>query len=100
MQSHFGASWKGYPNAAMSTDQVLQPETIDLMRSNQLSREMLLDFSWPHLVGYGLGVRTMVDPRKGKARSTIGEFGWNGAAGSYILIDPANQLSIFLATNL
>ena len=72
------------------------------MRSNQLSREMLLDFSWPHLVGYGygLGVRTMVDPRKGKARSTIGEFGWNGAAGSYILIDPANQLSIFLATNL
>ncbi len=69
MQSHFGASWKGYPNAAMSTDQVLQPETIDLMRSNQLSREMLLDFSWPHLVGYGYGleVRTMVDPRKGKA---------------------------------
>ena len=43
--------------------------------------------------GYGLGVRTLVDRSAGQ-RSSLGEFGWDGAAGSYILMDPAPQVAI------
>jgi CubicO group peptidase (beta-lactamase class C family) len=43
--------------------------------------------------GYGLGVRVKVDSMLG--RSPIGEFGWDGAAGGYALVDPFNHVSIF-----
>lgn len=81
---------------------VLSSETIDLMRKNRLTPEILPDLSWPHLIGYGygLGVRTMLDPKKGNARSPIGEFGWNGAAGCYLMIDPENELSVFYQQHL
>ncbi len=44
---------------------------------------------------YGLGVRTMVDREVSGARSPVGEFGWDGAAGAYGLIDVENRLAIF-----
>lgn len=43
--------------------------------------------------GYGLGVRTLID--RSCSRSPLGEFGWDGAAGAYVMIDPVNQLSVF-----
>ena len=45
--------------------------------------------------GYGLGVRTLIDGTK--SRSPVGEFGWDGAAGAFSLIDPVNHVSIFYA---
>ena len=47
--------------------------------------------------GYGLGVRTPVDNRY--SESPIGEFGWNGAAGAHVLIDPQSGLSAFFAAH-
>ena len=49
--------------------------------------------------GYGLGVRTLINRNDGQ-RSPIGEFGWDGAAGAYVLMDTDNDLSIFYATHL
>ena len=46
--------------------------------------------------GYGLGVRTLVERVDG-VRSSVGEFGWDGMAGSYVLVDPKYNLSIFFA---
>lgn len=44
---------------------------------------------------YGLGVRTLVeDPGTG---APIGEFGWDGAAGAYALVDTANRVALFYA---
>ncbi|MDP4132854.1 MAG: serine hydrolase domain-containing protein [Bacillota bacterium] len=81
--------------------QVLSRAAIDLMRENQLDEQGLRDFIWPQLTGYGygLGVRTMMDRSKG-ALSPIGEFGWCGAAGCYVLIDPLNNLAVFYAQHL
>lgn len=47
--------------------------------------------------GYALGVRTRLHLAGG--RGSLGEFGWDGAAGSYVLIDPKERLSIFFATH-
>ena len=42
---------------------------------------------------YGFGCRSLVSKEFG-ALSPFGEFGWDGAAGSYVLMDTENNLSI------
>ena len=37
----------------------------------------------------------MIDKAKGGSLSPIGEFGWAGAAGAYVMIDPDNQIALF-----
>ncbi len=73
---------------------ILGKNTIDLMRRNMLSETQLKDFTNSYLdgYGYGLGVRTMMDPA-GCSNSTPGEFGWTGAAGTWTSIDPENHFS-------
>ena len=75
---------------------ILRAETIDEMRKEQLSAFTVdTEFSCAAGAGYGygLGVRTLIDKSLGQ-RSALGEFGWDGAAGSYIMMDPQNELSI------
>lgn len=75
---------------------ILRSETVDLIRSPQLDKVVRNDTfgcSGGAGYGYGLGVRTLVR-RDGGQRSSIGEFGWDGAAGSYVLMDPAEQVAI------
>ena len=87
-------------------ERIIRPETIDLMRTNQLSDEQLATFSWPQLrgYGYGLGVRTLVtkDPaiQNPEIIGNIGEFGWGGAAGATVLVDPELKLSVFYAHHM
>lgn len=75
---------------------------IDLWRRNTLSEKQRVDYNWSHLegYGYGLGVRTHVDPAKSGSLTPVGEFGWTGAAGGYILIDPDNGVSMFYAHHM
>lgn len=79
---------------------ILKGESIDLMRQNHLHGDCLKDFEklCHKGYGYGLGVRTLIDENFGK--SPLGEFGWDGAAGAYVLIDPKNKLSIFYAQHV
>lgn len=74
---------------------ILKPESISLMSRNWLDERELEDFSELGKVGYGygLGVRTLIDGSR--AKSPLGEFGWDGAAGAFCLADPANGVSIF-----
>lgn len=81
--------------------QILKPETIDLMRTEQLS-DFTMDARFGCAAGpgygYGLGVRTLIDCSCTK--SSPGEFGWDGAAGSYVMIDPKYGLSVFFAMHV
>lgn len=82
-----GGEWNGV--------RLLSPHTVRLMATNHLGPQQLADFDWPFLAGYGygLGVRVMIDPAAGGSNSSIGEFGWCGMAGTWVLIDPKEQLS-------
>ena len=77
---------------------VLKPETIEAMRTDHIfgSRRAGFDLRWERFrsYGYGLGVRTRIDHKDG-GKSPVGEFGWDGAAGAYCIIDPSNRLSAF-----
>ncbi len=87
---------------APSGERILQPETVERIRENQLSAEALTDFDkfgGPSKFGYGygLGVRTLMDRERNGSRSQNGEFGWDGMLGSYVLIDPEAEVAIFYA---
>lgn len=76
---------------------ILGRKTIALMATDHLDAIQLADMevpgTWPGY-GYGLGVRVMIDRAKGGSNSTLGEFGWAGAAGSWMAVDPEEELSI------
>lgn len=74
---------------------ILTEASIDALRENQIGKFVRN----PHFscatgpgYGYGLGVRTLIDKSQGQ-RSPLGEFGWDGANGAFVIIDPENHLS-------
>ncbi len=73
---------------------ILSEQSVARLSCGYLTGVMRTDFQTTGKVGYnyGLGVRVMSDPKASK--SPLGEFGWDGAAGSYGLADPSNHLSI------
>ena len=81
--------------------QILKPETIELMRTPQLDETCYTDMhnkcGNKQGYSYAFGVRSLVDKELADSLSPIGEFGWDGAASSYTMIDPENGLSIFYA---
>jgi len=81
---------------------IISNNTIDLMRTNHLDAARMDDYKWVHHsgYGYGLGVRTMVDKAAGGSNGSIGEYGWSGMAGTYLLIDPAFDLTFVYAQQL
>lgn len=83
----------------LTGERILSRYSVDLMRTNKLEGQLLKDFNWKQLTGcgYGLGVRTHIDPARSGVISSLGEFGWGGAAGATAIIDPAINLGVFYA---
>ncbi len=81
---------------------ILAPGTIDLLRTDQLTPQQHHAFNWEHLrgYGYGLGVRTLIDKAASGSNGSLGEFGWGGAAGCSVLVDPDLKLSVFYAQHM
>ena len=76
---------------------LLKRETIELMKVNRLCPKAHDDFISHRLFGYGwgLGGRVHIDPVRSGSRSPVGEFGWDGAAGAFVLVDTENKLAIY-----
>lgn len=91
-----------FANALACGDSILSADYIDLMRTPHLSSYRPEDkfgcMGGPDY-GYGLGVRTRIRSDHG-VPSTIGEFGWDGAAGADLLVDPEHKLSFFYAQHV
>ena len=74
---------------------ILQPSSVALMSRNHLEGQALEDFHALHEgYGYGFGVRTHMDSTESGSLSPMGEFGWDGAAGAFSLVDRENKLSV------
>jgi CubicO group peptidase (beta-lactamase class C family) len=94
--SKFAYALSNYGKGANGA-RILSKSTVNLMRTNLLDGKALKSFSsWdtnPEY-GYGYGVRTKIGEGNGGNISSIGEFGWDGAAGSLVCIDPERELVI------
>ncbi len=77
-------------------NRIIGSRTLELMGRNHLTDEQIraTDYEEQKGYGYGLGVRVLVDGAKAGTNASEGEFGWNGAAGGYMLIDLKRKLSI------
>ncbi len=78
-----------------SGERILNPETVKLMGTNHLQGQQCEDFAELRKgYGYGLGVRVHTDKSKSDSQSPIGEFGWDGAAGAFSMVDCENEISL------
>ena len=91
-------------NGGLSGDgyRYLSPRTIDLWRTNTLNERQRANYSWSQLAGYGygFGVRTMMDRAAGGSIGPVGEFGWGGAAGVWVILDPDSRVSLTYTQHL
>ncbi len=79
-------------------ERILSSGTVNLMRMPQNvsnAKEWFDNMLRLRGYDYGLGVRTLVDKARLGSNGALGEFGWDGAAGCYTVIDPENELSFF-----
>ena len=88
-----GGTYKG--------ERYLSEGTVNMLHENQLSDEILPDFTNDYLAGYGygLGFRTLMTQKYGH-NGRIGCFGWTGGAGTWAEADPVDKLSIVYMHNM
>lgn len=81
---------------------ILKPETIRMMGENRLSGDCLNNFVSTRLYGYGWGLcgRAHFDPVRSASLSPVGEFGWDGAAAAFVMIDPTNRIALYFGTHV
>ena len=75
---------------------ILGRETLKLMATDQLNDVQKQEFYLEFMKGYsyGFGVRVYIDPALGGCPGSVGEFGWCGTGGTYVLCDPAKELTL------
>jgi CubicO group peptidase (beta-lactamase class C family) len=83
---------------------VLQPETVKLMATSHLSDDITKRMWLPSKgsVGFGIdfAVRTRPPATKDENNGVVGEFFWDGAASTLFWVDPVNDLTAVLFTQL
>ena len=87
-------------------NRILSKAGVELLSANHLPKDMLDEFIKGNAInqitgyGYGYGVRTNLYPAMGGNLSPVGEFGWDGARGSYFSCDPKNKVAFFYAEHM
>jgi CubicO group peptidase (beta-lactamase class C family) len=87
---------------------LLGRKTLELMTMNHLPDGRDLDThavatvseSARYGVGFGLGFSVVIDVAKCGVTSSVGQFGWGGAASTYFWVDPVEQVTALLMTQL
>src|SRR5574341_360783 len=76
---------------------LLSPATVETMTKNGLPE--LVPQGKGGAVGWGLAnVDVVVGPGSGGYLTTIGEYGWDGSAGTFFAVDPSRDLVVTLMT--
>jgi CubicO group peptidase (beta-lactamase class C family) len=87
---------------------ILSPRTVEYMASNHLPGNVdLTDYGRPLFaetsydgVGFGLGMSVTLDPVAAKVPGSVGDFGWGGAASTWFMVDPVEDLTLTFMTQL
>ncbi len=82
-----GGEWEG--------SRLLRPETVELMRTNRLSKDLIPLRIGPFVLpgyGFGLGFGVLTDAEATPTPDSNGIFRWGGYASTYFWIDPEEQL--------
>lgn len=78
---------------------ILKQETVQQMTTNQLPAAIgYLGPPSPGGTGYGLGVSVLVDVAASGNLGSKGQFGWAGAATTFVIMDPKEDMVAILLT--
>jgi CubicO group peptidase (beta-lactamase class C family) len=77
---------------------ILGPKTVELMRTNNLPPEVGTIGGSPSAggTGFGLGVSVLVDEARSGDLGSVGQFGWAGAATTWVIMDPKEDMVAIL----
>ncbi len=75
---------------------ILGRKTVEWMTQNHLNENQIKTLDWEALKGYGYGnlMRVMIDEEHAEMIGSNGEYGWDGWLGSYVCMDPKEDLAI------
>lgn len=81
---------------------LLSHRAVEMMMSNRLHDVALNDYAVSRLYGYGWGLcgRVHINPTVSCSRSSVGEFGWDGAANAFSMVDPKKHVALYFGTNV
>lgn len=88
---------------AENGNRILRPESVDLIKTNLLgedSRKDIREKMGRVGYGYGCGMQVFMEPELVNSPAPAGIFGWDGAAGSCILMDAASGMSFVFAMHV
>ena len=76
---------------------ILKPETVEIIKQNLLGPDSLKDIEnnmGRVGYGYGCGMQVLMDPAKLGSPAPAGVFGWDGAAGSILIMESISHTSL------
>jgi CubicO group peptidase (beta-lactamase class C family) len=77
----------------LNSKRFLSPKTIELMTSNHTGDMVNGQFGRPaHGMGFGLSMQMVLDPVAADLRVGAGTFGWAGAYGCNVNMDPKESM--------
>jgi CubicO group peptidase (beta-lactamase class C family) len=85
---------------------LLGRKTVELMTSNHLRGDMAamgqarFSESSYEGIGFGLGFSVMLDPARAQILGSPGEYAWGGAASTAFWIDPKEEMTVIMMTQL
>lgn len=78
---------------------LLAPKTVDFMTKARLAPALqTYVHQWESLPGYTYAnlLRIMIEPERAVSMGSMGEYGWDGWLGTYMMNDPANKLTLLI----
>ena len=74
--------------------EILGRKTVEWMTQNQLTRHQYDTIYFDSIDGYGYGnfMRVLDNQNGAVTNGSLGEFGWDGMAGSYFMVDPKENI--------
>ena len=81
---------------------LLRPESIEMMGKNLLNDKGRNTFCSGRLYGYGWGLcgRNHMDPTVSFSKASVGEFGWDGAAGAFSMVDAEKNIALYFGVHI
>src|SRR5207248_10085702 len=70
----------------------LSPRTVELMSSNHVGNLFEGQLGIQHGMGFGLSVQIAMDPIAAGLRVSKGAYGWRGAYGTHVSIEPQGHM--------
>ena len=77
---------------ALNGQRLLSANTIDFMTTNHMGSLDNGMYSGSSGLGFGLGLQIVTDPVALGLMSSVGEYSWSGAAGTFFWVDPVENI--------